>query len=115
MKKILTFICLIFMVSCTEVELIPVPEVVNQKIFTQPENLVVDGQSIYFELPTDGSYIFTLIDKNNGQIISREKFTGKSGENIKKLYTKSLETKYLYLVLEDINKKQINKTTIIIK
>lgn len=115
MKRVVILICTVFMFSCTEIEMIPVPEVVNQKIFTETESLVIDGQSIYFDLPVDGNYILTLIDKNTSQIISKEKFMGKEGENIKKLYTKSLETKYLYLVLEDINKKQINKTTIIIK
>jgi hypothetical protein len=57
----------------------------------------------------------TLIDKTTGQVISRERFTGQNGENVKKIYTKSISGKYLYLLLEDIDKKELNKTTLIIK
>jgi hypothetical protein len=54
----------------------------------------------------------TLVDKETNQVVSREKFTGQSGENVKKIYTKSLQSKYLYLLLEDINKAEIAKTII---
>jgi hypothetical protein len=47
--------------------------------------------------------------------VTRERFTGKAGENKLTLYTKSLPTSYLYLLLEDGNKSQVGKTTIIIK
>jgi hypothetical protein len=47
--------------------------------------------------------------------VTRERFTGKIGENKLTLYTKSLPTSYLYLLLEDGNKSQVGKTTIIIK
>jgi hypothetical protein len=56
-----------------------------------------------------------LIDKETGQVISREKFTGQIGENVKKIYTKSIQVRYLYLVLEDGDKNQLKKTTIILK
>jgi hypothetical protein len=76
---------------------------------------VINGQSIYFNLPVAGIYTLTLIDKTTGQVISRERFTGQNGENVKKIYTKSISGKYLYLLLEDIDKKELNKTTLIIK
>jgi transcriptional regulator of met regulon len=60
-------------------------------------------------------YTLTLIDKETGQVISREKFTGKAGEVVKKIYTNSIQVKYLYLLLEDSFKKEIAKTTVIIK
>jgi hypothetical protein len=47
--------------------------------------------------------------------VTRERFTGKTGQNKLTLYTKSLPTSYLYLLLEDGNKSQVGKTTIIIK
>jgi hypothetical protein len=95
-------------------EIEPTPQPV-QKIFSVSESRVVDGQSIHFDLPVNGVYTLTLIDKESGQVVSREKFSGKAGENIKKIYTNSIQTQYLYLLLEDVTKKEIGKTTIITK
>ena len=113
MKKIL-FISLILLVGCTKPEL-PTPTSPVEKIFNVGESKVVNGQSIYFDLPSAGVYTLTLIDKENGQVISRERFVGQNGENIKKIYTNSIQSQYLYLLLEDVTKKEISKTTIIIK
>lgn len=112
MKKIGVTL-LILLVGCTKPDL-PTPVPMNPKVFTQSESGVVDGQTIYFDLPSSGVYTLTLIDKNTNQIISRERFTGKSGENIKKIYTKTIKSKYLYLLLEDVTKAEIGKTIIII-
>ena len=95
-------------------EIEPTPQPV-QRIFSVSESKVTDGQSIYFDLPLDGVYTLTLIDKESGQVVSRERFTGKTGENIKKIYTNSIQNQYLYLLLEDVTKKEIGKTTIITK
>jgi hypothetical protein len=86
-----------------------------QKIFSVKESRVTDGQSIHFDLPLDGVYTLTLIDKETGQVIGREKFNGKIGENIKKIYTNSIQSQYLYLLLEDVTGKEIGKTIIITK
>ena len=66
-------------------------------------------------MPSNGIYMLTLIDKESGQVVSREKFVGQNGENMKKIYTKSIQARYLYLVLEDENKKELKKTIIILK
>ena len=86
-----------------------------EKIFNVGESKVVNGQSIYFDLPSAGVYTLTLVDKESGQVISRERFTGQNGENVKKIYTNSIQSQYLYLLLEDITKKEIAKTIIIIR
>ena len=112
MKKII-LISLILLVGCTKPEL-PTPIMPIEKIFTVTESKVTNGQTIYFDLPSSGTYILTLIEISTGQVISREKFIGQNGENTKKIYTKSLPTGYLYLVLEDVNKNQLNKTKITI-
>ena len=96
-------------------EIEPTPPPITQNIFSVKESRVVDGQEIHFQLPTAGVYTLTLIDKDNGQVISRERFTGKIGENIKRIYTNSIQSQYLYLLLEDVTKTQIGKTTIITK
>lgn len=93
---------------------VPTPEMPVEKIFNVGESKVTNGQSIYFDLPSAGTYILTLIDATTNQVISREKFIGQNGENIKKIYTNSLPKGYLYLVLEDVDKNQLKKTKIII-
>ena len=113
MKKILLIYLVLFW-SCTKMEIEPTPQPV-QKIFSVKESRVTDGQSIHFDLPLAGVYTLTLIDKETGQVIGREKFNGKIGENIKKIYTNSIQSQYLYLLLEDVTKTEIGKTTIIIK
>ena len=99
--------------GCTKPEL-PTPESPVEKIFTTTESRVIDGQTIYFDLPSDGIYTLTYIDVETGQVISREKFNGKKGENIKKIYTKSIISKYLYLTLTSEDKTQISKTKLIL-
>jgi len=112
MKKII-LISLILLVGCTKPEL-PTPTMPIEKIFTITESKVTNGQSIYFDLPSAGIYTLTLIDKQSEQVISRERFNGQNGENVKKIYTNSLSKGYLYLVLKDANNTEINRTTIII-
>jgi hypothetical protein len=113
MKKLI-LISLILLVGCTKPE-IPYPEVMaKDDIFSVSESSITNGQSIHFDLPSAGTYTLTLIDKESGQVISRERFIGQNGENVKKIYTKSISVKYLYLLLEDVTKKEISKTTIII-
>ena len=112
MKKII-LISLILLVGCTKPEIIPPISLSNTNIFDVTESKVTNGQSINFKLPSNGSYTLTLIEKESGLVVSRERFIGESGENIKKIYTNSLPKGYLSLVLEDNNKNQLGKTTII--
>jgi hypothetical protein len=114
MKRII-FILLILLVGCTKMEIEPTPPPVVQKIFSIKESRVTDGQSIYFDLPSNGVYTLTLIDKESGQVVSRERFTGKVGENIKKIYTNSLQPQYLYMLLQDVIGKEVGRTIIITK
>ena len=108
MKKLL-FVFLILLWGCTKPEL-PTPNPPVEKIFSVGESSVIDGQSIYFDLPSSGVYTLTLMDITTGQVVSREKFVGQSGENVKKIYTKSIMSKYLYLILASEDKTQISKT-----
>lgn len=112
MKKIL-FIFLILLWGCTKID-IPTPTPPVEKIFNVGESTVINGQSIHFELTSNTVHYLTLIDKNTNQVISREKFIGQIGENVKKIYTNSLTKGYLYLVLEDVDRKELKKTTIIV-
>ena len=112
MKKIL-YIFLLMLVACTSDEFEPAPEPAVLDTFASVENIVTDKGDITFTLEKEGTYTLTLLDGT--QVVSREKFNGKIGKNNLKLYTRTLQTKYLYLVLQDVNGNQIGKTTIIIK
>lgn len=114
-SKIIILCCVVFMTSCYKDEIEPMPQpkpLVD--IFTQSESSVSDGDEIMFKLDTEAEYILKLVDKQTNQVISKEKIKGKLGENKIKIYTKSLQSKYLYLVLENVEKKELNKTNIII-
>jgi hypothetical protein len=113
--KIIISCCIIFIIACRKVEILPIPEPVNTNIFGVKESAVVDGQEIKFTLKTDGVHTLTIGNDATGQVITRERFIGKIGENKLILYTKSLPVTYLYLLLEDGNKTQVGKTIIIIK
>jgi hypothetical protein len=99
-------------VACTSDELQPEPVIVKDT-FEVAENTVADKSAITFTLEKEGIYTLTLSDGN--QVVSREKFVGKQGRNSLTLYTRTIQTKYLYLELQDSYNNQIGKTTIIIK
>jgi hypothetical protein len=115
MRKIFFIFGLILVSACTKID-IPTPIApTNTDIFSVKESVVENGQEIKFILKSDGVYTLTIGDSATNQVVTRERFTGKAGENKLTLYTKSLPTTYLYLLLEDGNKSQVGKTTIIIK
>jgi hypothetical protein len=115
MKQLLLILSiLLIFTSCVDEVVEPLPPT-TQSIFDVKESMVVDGQSIQFKLPSAGLYTLTLIDKQTNQVISRERFNGIIGENNKSIYTKSIQSRYLYLLLEDVTKKEIGRTTIITK
>jgi len=113
MKKIL-FILILSLVACRKTQVAPIPQPVPN-IFSVKESSVENGQEIQFELTKSGVYTLTLGDSVNNQVLTRERFIGQIGQNKKKIYTKSLSVKYLYLLLEDENKSKVGKTIIIVK
>ena len=104
--------CLLF-AACTKFDIEPVPPKVED-IFSVKEAQVSDGQDIKFTLQADGIYTLTLTDNTTEQVVMREKIIGKIGVNSLKMWTKSLQSKYLYLSLEDESGKQIGKTLLLI-
>ncbi len=115
MRKLYFILFLLLISACRKVEIIPIDEPINTNIFSVKESAVVDEQEIKFTLKTDGVHTLTIGNDATGQVITRERFIGKMGENKLILYTKSLPVTYLYLLLEDGNKTQVGKTIIIIK
>jgi hypothetical protein len=116
MRKLI-ILCLLILTSCIDevIETVPPPTVIESSIFDIKESTITNGQTIYFDLPTAGVYTLTLIDKETNQVVSRERFSGIVGKNTKKIYTSSIQPRYLYVLLQDVTKKEIGKTTIITK
>jgi hypothetical protein len=115
MIRIYFILALVLLSACRKVEL-PIPVApTNTNIFNSKQTEVTDGQIITFDLKVNGVYTLTIGDSVTSQVVTRERFIGKIGQNKLTLYTKSLPTSYLYLLLEDGNKTQVGKTTIIIK
>jgi hypothetical protein len=112
MKKIL-FILVLSLVACKKVvPIVVAPPTTN--IFNVPQSSVTNGKEIQFDLTKSGVYTLTIGDSVTNQVLTRERFNGQIGINKKKIYTKGLQSKYLYLLLEDVTKTKIGKTTIII-
>ena len=84
-------------------------------IFKVEQSNVSNKSEISFNVEKEGMYIVTMVDKNTNQVVSREKIKCSIGKNKIKVYTKSLQSRYLYLLLEDVTKKELGKTLIIIK
>ena len=114
MKKIL-FILALTLLGCRKVEVRPEPKPITTNVFSNAENTIDNGQEIQFDLTETGVYTLTIGDSTTNQVLTRERFNGQIGINKKKIYTKGLQSKYLYLLLEDVTKTKIGKTTIIIK
>ncbi len=120
-KDLISFIIIYFLTTfailfsgCRKTQVIPTPQPVTN-IFNVRESSVTNGQEIQFELNETGVYTLTIGDSINNQVLTRERFNGQIGINKKKIYTKGLQSKYLYLLLEDVTKNKLGKTTIIVK
>jgi hypothetical protein len=114
MRKLL-FILFLSLVACRKIEVIPTPQTMNKDIFNQSNVMISDGQDFEFNLTNSGKYTLILLDSISNQVISKEKINGKIGINNSKIYTKSLQFKYLYLVLRDSVNKELGKTLLILK
>ena len=114
MKKILFILCL-SLIACRKVAPVVVTPIGTTNVFSNSENTITNGQEIQFDLSKDGVYTLTIGDSVTNQVLTRERFNGQIGINKKKIYTKGLQSKYLYLLLEDVTKNKLGKTKITIK
>jgi hypothetical protein len=112
--KIILLCCVVFILSCKKTVLFTPESPTSVEFFSLPENKVKNGDVININLTTVGVYTLTMIDTVQNQVVSRERFAGKVGLNPLKIFTNTLPTKYLSVVLKDQNNNEIGKTRIII-
>ena len=110
--KIILLCCVISIISCRKLDITPVPPVTKVDIFSVSEVIVTNETSLFFNLKSAGNYTMTLYDAVSDQVITREKFVGILGDNTKKIYTKSLSQKSLYLYIVNENNQEIGRTLI---
>jgi len=110
---IIILCCMCFIISCRKIEP-QAPVIASTSIFSISHNTVSNGSQVLFTLKNSGTYTLTMTDSATSQVVTRERFLGKVGENKFKIYTNSLPVKYLYLTLEDSAKTQLGKTVLII-
>jgi len=99
--------------SCYKENIEPLPKPVDD-IFKETEISVLNDQDISFNLEQGGTFILKLVDIQTQQVISKEMIELINGKNTIKIFTKSIQSTYLYLVLEDLNKNELKKTKVII-
>jgi hypothetical protein len=114
MRNKIIFLCFIigFIISCQNEDIVK-PQSVD--IFKVEQSTVSNRSEISFNVEKEGIYVITMLDKNTNQVISREKIKCITGNNIIKIYTKTLPSRYLYLKLEDSFNNQLGNTIIIVK
>lgn len=98
--------------SCRKMEINPVPQ--EKYLFDNKQISVTNGSIHEYKLNTAGTYTLTLIDSASNQVVSREKIAGKIGINKLTIFTKTLQSKYLYLVLRDSVGVDMGKTVLLI-
>ena len=111
--KIIILCCIVFIISCRKTDLLPTnPPADITDIFKVSQINVSNGQNISFSLNNAGKYTLVLYDTTINQVVSKEKFNGVQGNNVKKIYTTTFNQKTLYLYLTDSIGNQISKTKV---
>jgi len=111
MKKLVISILSIFVISCNKVVTPPTPPIETSiDVFSRSRVDIANGVEIKFDLKAEGVYTLTMKDSTTNQVVTRERFRGRAGINKLNIYTKTLNSKYLYLYLEDANRSLLGKT-----
>jgi len=113
MKKLLTLVITLLVVSCMKDDLqyitpytvVPESLVISEQSGIKLTNyLVSDEVSINVKLPTEGTYRIKIRDISN-KVVSQEKLHGDQGDNILKIYVRTLPiSSYTVELLTDNNK-----------
>ena len=114
MRKLLILILTLFIISCKKTAPTPIVDT-TVNLFSKPQTIVSGNVEVKFELATNGTYTLTLKDSSTNQVVTRERFKGVMGINKLTIYTKTLNSKYLYVSLEDMNRSLLGKTLLIIQ
>lgn len=122
MKKILVLLSLVILSGCMKDDIlgpindkeIPSSLEINELIGIKVESMFVsDEVNINAKLPYPGTYRIKIRDIGNN-LVSQEKITANEGDNILKVYVRSLPNDSYIVQLTDDNHKVLGVTNIIV-
>lgn len=121
MKKLLTLITILFLVSCAkdpyiEVVSIEVPKVleIKERIGIKTESVIVEEEvRMNVKLPYTGEYRVKLRDIA-GTMVSQEIITANMGDNLLKVYVSTLPSSSYKLELANISHEVLGTETIVV-
>lgn len=122
MKKLLTIITILFLVSCTEeivspdIQVIDVPQSlqINKLVGIKTESIIVQNEvRMNVKLDYPGEFRIKLRDIE-GELVSQEKVNGIEGNNLFKVYVSTLPSSSYSLQLTDINHNVLGVETIVV-
>lgn len=120
MKKVISILILLLVVSCVRDEefiidpIVEVPEslFIEDLVGIKLENSIVyDRVAMNVKLPADGLYRVKIRHGLNNELISQEKLQGKEGDNILKVYVNTLDASSYKLELAKENHTVIGITS----
>lgn len=112
--EIIILCCIFFMISCRKTGVSIFHSKFSTEFFQNKTANVSNGDVIQFSLQNTGTYYLSMSDTTLTNIVSRMKINGVNGSNMFTIYTNTLPSKYLYIILEDSIHNQIAKTQITI-
>lgn len=108
MKKLI--LLSVLLISCQNEIIEPVVSL-DRTTFEKQSVVVTDKTPITFDLSSDGVYDMVIVDELKNEIVTRERFTGKTGVNSLTIYTYAVN-KGSYLLKIEQNNKTINTLNI---
>lgn len=124
MKKIFYIISILLIVSCQPDEIfepintiVEIPESlkIEEDLGVKLESVIVtDEVRMNVKLPYTGQYRLKIRHGLNGELISQEKITSESGDNLLKVYVSTLDKSGYRLELTDSEHKLLARTSFVV-
>jgi len=119
-SSIINILMLLTFVACVtddQLEIIPIDQEIPEELFIgEPTGLKLESSVLTEEvrinakLPADGHYRIKIRHGLNDQLISQERLYAKEGDNLLKVYVRTIETSSYKLVLTTDNHQVIGIT-----
>lgn len=115
MKKLITLLSIVFLISCTPdpYDIVVVVDEPTEALYIgeasglKLENYIVDSQvNINTKFEEDGTYRIKLYNFNN-ELVSQEKIKASKGDNLLKIYVSALPKESYIVKLQTINHQDI--------
>jgi len=122
MKKLLPIIILLLILGCSDEKFIepsfivdvPISLKIKEKVGIKTESIIVsDEVKINVKLPYSGKYRIKIRDIDN-ELVSNEIINANEGDNLLKVYVKTLSKSSYVIQLTDFNHEVLGTETIVV-